>query len=465
MYGGVEYRDYPDPENIHKLDHGCLPIIHAMQKYGFRVDIHLLQAISSDIQLRQAEIVNTIPSLIGSYQYTKVVKKTVKSGTSYVTAYEPFNIGSPDHIAQLLFRELKVQGDSPVELTPTRKRESTSDDILEPFTKSHPVVKVILEWRELDKIRNTYAEPLQQLADSDSRVHTRFNVTVASTGRLSSSAPNIQNQPTRSEIGKRIRQAFLSSPGCLLVSADLSQIEMRWAAHGSSDESMITVFHEGADIHTTTACNIFGRDYNDVMSWDQSSPQFKKWKAEERAPSKNLGFGVLYGLTAPGLQRNIFNESAGKIDWTEEKCGEFIEKFFNVYPGLRGLIDLQHRRAKRYGMVWDAFGRSRLVPEGKSCHTRIRNEGLRKAGNHYEQSSAQGTIKLAMAEIHPVSEELCKDFTCFPLVQVHDQVIFDVSKEIAEDFGWELQRIMQGASPLDVPVLSSLDIGERWGEL
>ena len=271
------------------------------------------------------------------------------------------------------------------------------------------------------------------------------------------------NIPVRSELGKKIRFAFLSSPNCTLVSADLSQIEMRWAAHGSGDPTMIRVFHEGLDIHATTACNIFGRDYNDVMSWDQSSPQFKKWKAEERAPSKNLGFGVLYGLTAPGLQRNIFNESSGRIDWTEEKCQGFIDKFFTVYPGLRTLMDIQHRRAQRYAMVWDAFGRPRMVPEGRSAHTRVRNEGLRKAGNHYEQSSAQGTIKLAMAEIHPICEELCQDYRCFPLVQVHDQLIFDVDNEIAQEFGLILQDVMQKSSPLDVPVLSSLDTAERWG--
>ena len=465
MYGGVEFRDYPDVENIGRLDFNCLPLIHSMQTHGIRVDIPLLQSIAKDIKTRQAEILNEVDALIGDYQYTKTQKKTTKAkGVHFVQVREPFNIGSPDAVAHLLFRHLQVQGSSPIELVPSHKRESTSDDILEPFAK-HPVVSLILEWRELDKIRGTYAEPLQLMADSDSRIHTRFNPTVASTGRLSSSNPNLMNIPVRSELGKKIRFAFLSSPNCTLVSADLSQIEMRWAAHGSGDPTMIRVFHEGLDIHATTACNIFGRNYNDVMSWDQSSPQFKKWKAEERAPSKNLGFGVLYGLTAPGLQRNIFNESSGRIDWTEEKCQGFIDKFFTVYPGLRTLMDIQHRRAQRYAMVWDAFGRPRMVPEGRSVHTRVRNEGLRKAGNHYEQSSAQGTIKLAMAEIHPICEELCQDYRCFPLVQVHDQLIFDVDNEIAQEFGLILQDVMQKSSPLDVPVLSSLDTAERWGEL
>ena len=466
MYGGVEFRDYPDVDNIGRLDTNCLPLIHSMQSHGIRVDIPLLQSIASDIHIRQAEVLNEVSHLIGDYQYTKTQKKTTKAkGTHFVQVREPFNIGSPDAVAHLLFRHLQVQGSSPIELVPSHKRESTSDDILEPFAK-HPVVSLILEWRELDKIRGTYAEPLQLMADSDSRIHTRFNPTVASTGRLSSSNPNCQNIPTRSEIGKKIRLAFIARPGCVLISNDLSQIEMRWAAHGSNDPTMIRVFHEGLDVHTTTACNVFDRDYAWVVAQEKSDPAwYKKWKAEERAPSKNLGFGVLYGLTPPGLKRNIFNESGGKVDWTEEKCAGFIEKFFTVYPGLRDLIDLQYRRAQRYAMVWDAFGRPRMVPEGRSCHTRVRNEGLRKAGNHYEQSSAQGTIKLAMAELSPVYEELHRSFTCVPLLQIHDEILTECDAYYAKEVSEEISNIMSKASPLSVPVESSSDCAERWGDL
>jgi DNA polymerase I len=466
MYGGVEFRDYPDPENIGRLDHGCLPLIHSMQHHGIRVDIPLLQSISSDIRTRQSTIVNEVLNQIGDYQYTKTQKKTTKArGVHFIQVREPFKIGSPDHVAQLLFHHLRAQGDAIIELVPSRTRESTSDDILEPFAK-HPVVASILEWRELDKIRGTYAEPLQTMADSDSRIHTKFNPTVASTGRLSSSAPNLQNIPVRSEDGKRIRQAFIPRPGCVLVSNDLSQIEMRWAAHGSADPTMVEVFFRGEDIHTKTACGIFDRDYAWVTSQEEANPAwYKKWRAEERAPSKNLGFGVLYGLTPPGLKRNIFNESGGKVDWTEEKCAGFIDKFFTVYPGLRDLIDTQYRRAQRWAMVWDAFGRPRLVPEGRSSNTKVRNEGLRKAGNHYEQSSAQGTIKLAMAELVPVYEDMHKSFTCVPLLQIHDELISEVDKYYAREVAAEISGVMSKASPLIVPVESSSDYGETWRDL
>lgn len=465
MYGGVEFRDYPDPDNVHKLDHGAMPLIHSMTRHGIRVDIPLLKSISNEIKSRQDEIIATLPTHIGDYQYSKVQKKTTKGISAFIRVTEPFNIGSPDMVANLLFQHLKVQGDNVIELTPTRKRESTSDDILEPYAK-HPIVALILEWRELDKIRGTYADPLQHMVDSDSRIHTRFNVTVASTGRLSSSSPNLQNIPVRSKIGKRIRDAFIPRPGCVLLSNDLSQIEMRWAAHGSGDENMVNVFWNKQDIHTMTACGVFNRDYNWVTSQEKANPSwYKTWKAEERAPSKNLGFGVLYGLTPPGLKRNIYVESEGKIDWSEEKCAEFIQKFFTVYPSLNTFIDLQHRRCTRYGLCWDAFGRPRLVPEGRSCHTRIRNEGLRKAGNHYEQSSAQGTIKLAMAELIPVYEDLNASFTCVPLLQIHDECITECDARYATDVAQIISDIMSKASPLDVPVESSSDFGDRWGDL
>lgn len=465
MFGGVEFRDYPDVDNIGKLDFGALPLIHQMHTNGIRVDIPLLKAIASDITTRQTEILADLQTQIGGYQYSKTQKKAVKGAVHFVKVTEPFNIGSPDMVAHLLFKHLRVQGNSQIELVPSHKRESTSDDILEPYAK-HPVVASILEWRELDKIRGTYAEPLQLMADSDSRIHTHFNPTVASTGRLSSSAPNCQNIPTRSKIGKRIRQAFIASPGNVLLSNDLSQIEMRWAAHGSQDETMIQVFWRKEDIHTKTACGVFDRDYDTVTSWEVTDPtRYKSWKAEERAPSKNLGFGVLYGLTPPGLKRNIFNESEGRIDWTEEKCEGFITKFFTVYPGLQGFIDLQHWRAQRFAMVWDAFGRPRLVPEGRSTHKRIRNEGCRKAGNHYEQSSAQGTIKLAMAELAPMYTEMNTLATCLALLQIHDELISEVSREIAEEVAAIISYVMSKASPLLVPVESSSDMAERWGDL
>jgi DNA polymerase-1 len=440
-------------------------MISDMQRNGIRLDCPQLHALTRRILTRQSEIESQVGRQIGAYQYLHE-----KHG------YQPFKISSRDHLAQLLFEHLKIQGDTLLARTPTNKRFEVSDDVLALFKKSHPIAELVSEWHSIEKLRNTYSAVLPTMVDSNSRLHTKFNVTVAATGRLSSSEPNLQNIPIRSTLtldhpqdwglGRQIRAAFIASPGCVLVSCDLSQIEMRIAAHGSQDSTMLEVFQRDEDIHAKTACGVFGRDYYDVMSWDKKSDRFMKWKKEERAPSKNLGFGVLYGLTAEGLQRNILTESEGEIDWEAAKCQGFIDQFFKLYPGLRSLMDLQYRRARRFGMVWDMFGRVRLVPEAKSAHKRISNEGERKAGNHFEQSSAQGVLKLAMAELIPVVAAFAKSHTCLSLLQIHDQMIWEVDKRVAEEFGMIGQYTFEHAAPLEnVPTLSSLDISDNWGDL
>jgi DNA polymerase-1 len=439
-------------------------MIHDMQRYGIRLDVPHLNSLTSEIKSQQSAILEELSIYLGSYQDSN--GKGVRS---------EFSIGSPDHVSRLLFEHLRVQGDDIVPLTPKGVRFTTSDDVLEIFRPRSPVISLILEWREFEKARTTYTEPLVQLVDNDSRLHTSFNVTVAATGRLSSSNPNLQNIPIRStllvnvggklvKLGIAIRNAFIASPGCVFVSVDRGQDEMRWAAHGSQDSNMMEVFHKRQDIHWKTTCSIFDHDYDSVMK-TKGTAEFDRMKREERAPCKNLGFGVLYGLTAPGLQRNIKKESAGEIDWEEEKCQKFINQFFDVYPGLRSFMELQYQRARVHAMVWDAFGRSRLVPEGKSALKKIANEGMRKAGNHYEQSSSQGGVKLAMAEINVEMRERTKTHQCLPALQIHDQIVGDVDKRIAKEFGQSMKAKMEGSVQLLVPSESSLEEAERWGDL
>ena len=464
MYAGVHFsEDWPDPDNTHRLDIACLEMIHSMHRHGIRLDVPYINSLTVEINRKISDIEFEIGVHLGAYQ------------DSYKGKLTPFSVGSPDHVSRLLFEHLRIQGDDPVEMTPKGKRFTTSDDVLEVFKSRHPIIPLISDWREFDKVKGTYTEPLPLLVDSDSYLHTKFNPTVAATGRLSSSNPNLQNVPTRSKLtvtvngkslplGKAVRNAFIASPGCIFVSVDRSQDEMRWAAHGSQDPAMMEVFYLGQDIHWKNTCAIFGRDYDMVMAMDKKSPEFDRIKREERAPTKNLGFGVLYGLTALGLQRNILKESEGAIRWSEAKCQSFIDQFFGIYPALRTFMDLQYMRAKRYGMVWDAFGRPRLVPEAKSTHMRLVNEGTRKAGNHYEQSSSQGGVKLAMAETNVEMEKRNKDYRCTPALQIHDQILGDVNKRHAEDFGQYARRTMEGSVSLNVPSESSLEYGERWGE-
>lgn len=465
MYSSVHFSErQPDPDNIHRLDLAALPMIRDMHRYGIRLDVPYINSLTEEINRQIADIEFEISIHLGSYQDSHKGKLT------------QFSVGSPDHVSRLLFIHLQVQGSDPVPMTEKQTRFTTSDDILEIFKSRHPIIPLILSWRELDKTRNTYTEPLPLLVDSDSRLHTTFNVTVASTGRLSSSRPNLQNISVRSKtpvtvngktlpLGKAVRNAFIASPGCTLVSVDRSQDEMRWAAHGSQDPAMMEVFYLGQDIHWKNTCAIFNRDYDSVMAMDKKSAEFERIKREERAPTKNLGFGVLYGLTAQGLQRNILKESEGTIKWSEEKCQKFIDQFFSIYPRLRDFMELQYTRAKRYGMVWDAFGRPRLVPEAKSTHRKLVSEGTRKAGNHYEQSSSQGGVKLAMAETNPEMEKRNKDYRCTPALQIHDQMLADVDSRHAEEFGEYMRNVMEGSVSLNVPSESSLTIADQWGEL
>ena len=462
MYGGIHFADGPDPDNITRMDTNCLPMVHDFHRHGIRLDVPFLHSLNSKIRGIQEEIEIETGIYIGDYQYRNPTKGSL----------EPFKIGSRDHLAQLLFEHLKIQGDTPVPMTPSGKRFEASEEIMEPFKESHPVVPGLIEWHKVEKLRNTYVDTLSLLVDSDSRLHTQFNATVTATGRLSSSNPNLQNIPIRTFLGNEIRKAFISPPGWDLVSCDYSQIEMVWAAHRSQDPVMLEVFRTGQDIHDRTTCNVFGYDYNAVQALKKlvksglATPtqvaEFGDYTKFKRIPCKTIGFGVLYGQTAEGLQKSI---AADGVIWTIEQCVDLVEnKFFGVYPGLRSMLEQDHRTVKRYAMIWDAFGRVRLVPEAKSQIRKIANEGTRKAGNYPEQASAQGSIKVAMARIlinlcRKLGEHIVK-----PLLQIHDELIFQVIKNFSVEFA-ELCRLeMEAATPLSIPVRSSSDIAERWGD-
>lgn len=459
MFGGVEYRDYPDPENVRKLDMGALPMIHEFHRNGIRVDLPYLRAFTQELITSQKEIEARVAGELGEYQdFNPTTKK-----------YTQFKISSPDYVARLFFQHLQIQGKDAVPLTPGGKRFSTSADVLGLYKDRHPVAKAVGEWREINKLRTTYTEPLQLLADLDSRIHTRFNATVAATGRLSSSEPNLQNIPVRTDLGKRVRRAFIAGSGRKLVSNDLSQIEMRWAAHRSQDPVMVEAFRLGQDIHTRTACIVFSRDYDAVMEIskavdDKTATQeqaawWKKFKHDERLPCKTTGFGVLYGQTAEGLHDSLLTDG---VDWAVGLCQDFIDnKFFGVYGGLLRMLERDYAYAYRYGLTCDPFGRARLVPEAKSFHKRISNEGVRKAGNHPEQSGAQGTIKLGMAELTPI----CRGLGVLPLLQIHDELIMECEDGIAVEYGDLAREVLKRATPLTISVLSSFNVGETWADL
>lgn len=472
LFNGVRYSpDRPDFANVLKIDQGCLPMAADMMRNGMRVDKGRLRALQKKLEGMLGEITSAIQNLTDPY----------------------FNPGSPDQVADWLFTRYQIQDILTVPTTPTGK-PSTDEDTLMLFCvrdkksdaynePGQQLLRLVLDYRGVIKLLNTYVMPLQALADADSRVHTDLMVTETGTGRFAHRNPNLANIPTRDELGNMVRDCFVAGKGNRLISSDLSQIEMRWPAHLSQDSAMMQVFHDGLDIHTATTLRMFfpeeefapayakwmaliARDDGAGVPLDvMEKALLKEFKRNYRAPAKNLGFGILYGLTPPGLQNNILVEGGPLIPI--ERCEVLIEAWFAAYPNIREWMKEQYYRARRFGMVWSAFGRPRQIHGAHSALKWIVSKSLREAGNQPVQCSAGETLKLAMAAIqttivHPLRQ---RQIVCLPLVPVHDELIFEVAERHADEVGARVQDAMQRATPLTVPVKAGLSQGESWGEL
>ena len=455
MYNGVRLLDRPSMANVHRLDMACLPLIVEMQHNGMLIDKAHFRALADKLLIAHDRILHQITHLLGA----------------------PLNPHSGDQVGQVLFHELQlIPPGGKISLTPTGKL-STDDDTLAALATQHPVVALIQECRELQKIRTTYAIPLPLTAGPDDRVHTLIKTTRAATGRLATGDAkqglrNLQNIPTRGDWGTEVRNGFVAAPGCVIVSLDLAQIEMVWAAHLSQCPAMMQVFHDNSDIHTMTAINMFRLDpsvYIPLMWKDKrnepmdvlESKIWKKFKREYRLPAKTLGFAVLFGVTGQGLQRQIL--AAGGPYWTVAECEEFIAKWFAVYPEVLSWMRLQFQKARRFGMVWDEFGRIRRIPGAQSVLRWLAEAALREAGNMPIQGSAQGTIKMAMGACGPIVAKYKAQGRCLPLMQIHDELLFEVERQMAEEFIADMRNLMEHVVEISVPIRSSGDYAESWG--
>lgn len=463
LYGGVRLVDRPAPENVRRLDLGALPLINKMNRTGIYLDCDEMECLSLEI-----------------HNQMEVLEAQIRE-----TAGRTINPESSIQVAELVFHELILHPPGGIKLTKTGL-ESTVDDVLSTVKGQHPVVGQILEHRGLDKLLGTYTDKMPRMVDPDSRLFTTFSAITASTGRLASSDPNLQNIPIRSSWGKRVRDSFRATPvevlhkmghygqPTQLVAVDLNQIEMVWAAHLSQDPIMMDIFVRGDDIHTRTALAMMrlpaeaacclGKDPSHDVD-GHGCPKWNEFKIKYRLPSKTLGFGILYGVTPPGLVMQI--AAAGGPMWSVLEAEEFIQSWYDVYTQVYSWMQGQHARVRRYGMTWDAFGRERFIPEVYSVHKGIVNAGLRQAVNQPVQSSAQGTIKVAMAEVDGIVEHYQEynDTICWPLLQLHDELLFEVSNDIAEEFSQVVHDVMVAAVPLSMPVKAGIEIGDRWGDL
>ncbi len=445
---------FPRPSlvNVRRLDMGCLPMIEEMNRTGILISPARFATVDHDLALEEERLDSEILTLAG----------------------RPLNPESGDQVAHLLYDELGL-GHAAMRKVPSGARYSTEDEILSGLRGQHPLVDLILSHREVDKLRTTYTGPLPLQAGPDGRVRTTLKATTARTGRLASEEPNLQNIPVRGDWGLKIRSCFVARPGCALVSSDLSQIEMRVTAHESGDPNLAKVFWEGLDIHTHTAIALFNLVSEEIYALLAADADgtltplqkeaLKEFKRSYRLPAKTLGFAVLYGVSARGLQIQIL--AAGGPLLSEEQCQAYIDRWFYIYAKVLEWMQTQYQRASRYGMTWDFFGRHRYVPEVKSVHGRVRGEGMRQAGNHPVQSGAQGIIKTAMYELGALIAYFRSypGVVCDPLLQIHDEIITECSQDIAPDYALMSQEVMSRCVPLSVPVLASGDVAEDWGSL
>jgi DNA polymerase-1 len=348
------------------------------------------------------------------------------------------NLNSPKQLAVLLFEKLQL----PV-LKRTKSGPSTDADVLEQLAKlGHDVPKLILEYREVQKLKSTYVEVLPtRINPTTGRIHTSFNQTGAATGRLSSSEPNLQNIPVRSLRGEEIRKGFVPGPGCLFVVADYSQIELRLMAHLSEDPAFIEAFRSGGDIHRQTAAVIFGVPVAQVT-------------AEMRSRAKTINFGTIYGQGPFAL--------SGQLGISQEEAKAFIAQYFERFSGVRAYLDLQIKLAREHGYVETLFGRRRYIPEIKDKNFNLRAFAERTAQNTPLQGSAADLIKIAMIRIHDAIRT--GGFGARLLLQVHDELVLEVPEGEVAAVTALVRQHMEGAARLKVPLVVDVGTGPNWLE-
>lgn len=390
-------------------------VLAAMERSGVRLDVDYLKALSDELATELERLEDEIQRLAG----------------------HPFNLNSRDQLETVLYDELGLTASRRTAKTGKR---STSASVLESLRGEHPIVEKILQYRELSKLKGTYLDPLPKLVHPKTgRLHTRFHQTGTATGRLSSSDPNLQNIPIRTEIGRKIRKGFIAGEGRLLVVADYSQIELRVLAHLSGDENLQRVFREGHDIHTQTAAWMFGVDPGEVDSF-------------RRRAAKTINFGVLYGMSAHRLSREL------GIEYSEAQA--FIDRYFDSYPGVRAFMDRVLASARERGYVETLFGRRRHVPELHSKARNAREAAERVAFNMPVQGTAADLIKLAMVRLPERLEPLGGAL----LLQVHDELVVEVPEERAPEAAQVVRETMEHAWELDVPLAVEVGVGHDWLE-
>ena len=392
-----------------------IEVLASMEKEGFDVDKATLEEFGSSLRASIA-----------------VLEKEI-----YYHADTEFNINSPSQLGDILFEKLKLTAGKK-----TKRGYSTSADVLEKIKDEHPIVPLILEYRTLSKLNSTYVEGMKPLIGSDGRIRAHFQQTVAATGRLSCTEPNLQNIPIRQELGRQLRKAFTAGEGNTLVGADYSQIELRIMAHLSGDENLIEAFNSGADIHRNTAARVFNLDYDQVTPLDRSR-------------AKAVNFGVIYGMSGFGLSE--------ELHITRKEAENYIRDYFDKHKAVKDYLDSQVELCKTKGFARTITGRKRYIPEINSSNYMTRQFGERLAMNSPIQGSAADIIKIAMIKVYNELKE--KEYKSKMILQIHDELIIRTCREEQEKVEELLIRNMEEAVKLSVKLESDLNSGDSWFEL
>jgi DNA polymerase-1 len=397
-----------------ELEIPLIPVLARMEQAGVLIDGRLLLQQSSELAKRMLEL----------------------EGQAHEAAGQPFNLGSPKQLQQILFEKLEL----PVIRKTPKGQPSTAEDVLRELADNYELPKLILEHRSISKLKSTYTDKLPaQINPHTGRVHTSYHQAVAATGRLSSSNPNLQNIPIRTPQGRKIRKAFIAPPGNVILAADYSQIELRIMAHLSGDEGLLKAFHDGVDVHRATASEVFGEDYDKVSD-------------DQRRAAKAINFGLMYGMSAFGLGR--------QLDISRPEAQEYMDTYFSRYPAVQGFMEKTREQAREQGYVETLFGRRLYLPEINASNMMRRQGAERAAINAPMQGTAADIIKIAMIK---VDDWIQSDRTGARLVmQVHDELVLEVEEAQLSNVRNAVIEHMSAAADLDVPLLVDTGFGPDW---
>ncbi len=399
-----------------QIEIALLPVLVTMEENGVLVDRQCLQEQSTQLQLQMTEL----------------------EKQAYDCAGQEFNLGSPKQIQEILYDKLNI----PVRKKTPKGQPSTAESVLQELAEDYDLPKIILEHRSLSKLKSTYTDSLpEQINPQTGRVHTSYHQAVAATGRLSSSDPNLQNIPIRTEQGRQVRQAFIAAPGNQLIAADYSQIELRIMAHLSQDERLLTAFSEGEDIHRATAAEVFGVDLEAVSN-------------DQRRSAKAINFGLIYGMSAFGLAKQL------GID--RKQAQDYINQYFERYPGVKRYMNETRQIASEQGYVETLFGRRLYLPEIQSRNAQRRQYAERTAINAPMQGTAADIIKRAMITLDHWAQK--NEYSVKMIMQVHDELVFEIPQTQIEASLPLIRQQMTQAAQLDVPLVVDIGVGDNWDD-